>query len=156
MRSIQSWLEEYGESHRNPINKRFHWVCVPLVMLALVLLFAAIPRPAAFAPSPWMHWGTVLIIVALLYYFALAPRLALGVVVVGAALIFATWGIGFLPWSVAISGAVLFVVSWIGQFIGHHYYEGNRPAFLKNVQFLMIGPLWLLSWVYKRFGWRIA
>src|SRR5699024_9773717 len=68
MRTIQSWLDEYGESHRTAINKRFHWVCVPLIMLALVVLFSAIPRPAAFAPSPWMHWGTALVIVSLLYY----------------------------------------------------------------------------------------
>lgn len=155
MRSIDSWLAEYGESHHNPINKRLHWICVPLIMLALVLLFSAIPTPAAFAPSPWMHWGTALLIAALLYYFVLAPRLALGMIPVSAALVFATWGIGLLPWPVAISGAVIFVASWIGQFIGHHY-EGRRPAFLKDLQFLMIGPLWLLSWIYARFGWRIA
>lgn len=155
MRTIESWLAEYGESHRNPVNKRYHWVCVPLIMLALVMLFSAIPQPGVFAPSPWMHWGTVLVIVALLYYFMLAPRLALGMIPVSAALVFATWGVGFLPWSIAISGAVVFVVSWIGQFIGHHY-EGRRPAFIRDLQFLMIGPLWLLAFIYRRLGLPIA
>ena len=43
----------------------------------------------------------------------------------------------------------LFVLAWIGQFIGHHY-EGKRPSFFKDIQFLMIGPLWLLSFIYRK------
>jgi uncharacterized membrane protein YGL010W len=50
-------------------------------------------------------------------------------------------------------GAILFVFAWIGQFIGHHI-EGKRPSFLKDIQFLMIGPLWLLASLYRRFGIR--
>ncbi len=73
MRALADWLSEYGESHRNHANKIIHWICVPLIMLALVALFAAIPRPAVFAVSPWLHWGTVLIVLALVYYFALSP-----------------------------------------------------------------------------------
>ncbi|MGH8226132.1 MAG: DUF962 domain-containing protein [Gammaproteobacteria bacterium] len=155
MRTLTNWLDEYGESHRNHANETIHWICVPLIMLALVALFAAIPRPAAFAISPWLHWGTVLIVLALAYYFVLSPWLALGIAVVGAALVFATWGLAQLPWPLAISGAVIFVAAWIGQFIGHHI-EGQRPSFFKDLQFLLIGPLWLLAHVYRRLGWRIA
>lgn len=156
MRTIDGWLAEYGEYHRNHANKVLHWICVPLIMLSLIVLFAAIPRPTAFTFSPWMHWGTMLLVLALIYYFVLAPRLALGMLVVGAALIFATWGLQQLPWPLAITGAIIFVASWIGQFIGHRFFEHNRPAFFKDVQFLMIGPLWLLSWTYRRLGLRIA
>lgn len=155
MRTLADWLDEYGESHRNHVNKLIHWICVPLIMLAVVALFAAIPRPAAFAVCPWLHWGTVLIALTLVYYFFLSPRLALGIAVVGAALIFAVWGLAHLPWSIAISGAVIFVAAWIGQFVGHHI-EGKRPSFFKDLQFLLIGPLWLLAWIYRRFGWRVA
>ncbi len=49
--------------------------------------------------------------------------------------------------------AVLFVAAWIGQFIGHMI-EGKRPSFFKDIQFLMIGPLWLLADVYRRLGIR--
>lgn len=156
MHTIEGWLAEYGEYHRNRVNKVLHWICVPLIMVSLVALLAAIPRPAGFSISPWIHWGTVFIALALVYYFWLAPRLALGIAIVSAGLIFATWGLQYLPWSVAISGAVIFVVAWIGQFIGHRFFEHNKPAFFKDVQFLMIGPLWLLAWVYRRLGLRIA
>jgi uncharacterized membrane protein YGL010W len=47
--------------------------------------------------------------------------------------------------------AAIFVVAWIGQFIGHAI-EGAKPSFFKDMQFLMIGPLWLMSFVYRRLG----
>jgi uncharacterized membrane protein YGL010W len=56
-----------------------------------------------------------------------------------------------LPVPLWLSSTVLFVVAWIGQFIGHHF-EGRKPSFFKDVQFLLIGPLWLLAFVYRRFG----
>lgn len=155
MRPIDSWLAEYGASHENHANKILHWICVPLIMLSLVAMLAAIPRPAAFPASPWLHWGTVLLAAALAYYFILAPRLALGVVVLGIALLLATRGLAQLPWPLAASGAVIFAVAWIGQFVGHHF-EGKRPAFFKDLQFLLIGPLWLLAWIYRRCGWPIV
>ena len=46
---------------------------------------------------------------------------------------------------------VLFVVAWIGQFIGHKL-EGAKPSFFKDLQFLLIGPAWLLSFIYKKMG----
>ena len=47
----------------------------------------------------------------------------------------------------------IFVVAWIGQFVGHAV-EGRRPSFFKDLQFLLIGPLWLLSFAYRRLGLR--
>ena len=155
MRSIDSWLADYGTCHQNHVNKVLHWICVPLIMLALVCLFSAIPRPDAFSISPWLHWGTVLIGLAIAYYFVLAPRLALGMVIVGAILLLVTWGLQRLPWSIALTGGAIFVLAWIGQFIGHHF-EGKKPAFFKDLQFLLIGPLWLLAWIYRRYDWPVV
>jgi len=155
MRTIDSWLAEYGESHQNHTNKVLHWICVPLIMLALVALLASIPRPPGFALSPLIHWGTVLLVIALAYYTWLAPRLTPGMLVVSILLIFATWGLQQLPWPLAITSGCIFVAAWIGQFVGHQF-EGKRPAFLRDMQFLLIGPLWLLAWVYRRLGLRIA
>jgi len=155
MRPIHAWLAEYGESHRHPVNKAVHWVCVPLIMLSLVAMFAALPRPGAFGVSPLLTWGTVLIALAIAYYLVLAPRLAAGMLLVGALLVVATYGLSLLPWPLAASGAVIFVASWIGQFAGHRV-EGRKPSFFKDVQFLLIGPLWLLAWLYRRFDLRIA
>ncbi len=44
---------------------------------------------------------------------------------------------------------IIFIFAWIGQFIGHKI-EGMKPSFLKDLQFLLIGPAWLLSFIYKK------
>jgi uncharacterized membrane protein YGL010W len=45
----------------------------------------------------------------------------------------------------------IFVIAWIIQFIGHKV-EGKKPSFLKDIQFLMIGPAWLMHFLYKKLG----
>jgi uncharacterized membrane protein YGL010W len=56
-----------------------------------------------------------------------------------------------LPWPLWATSLAIFVAAWIGQFIGHAS-EGTRPSFFKDVQFLLIGPLWLLAAVYRSLG----
>ncbi len=51
------------------------------------------------------------------------------------------------------SALVVFVVAWIGQFIGHKI-EGKKPSFLQDLQFLLIGPVWLLGFIYRNLGIR--
>ena len=46
---------------------------------------------------------------------------------------------------------MIFVVAWIGQFIGHKI-EGKKPSFFEDLQFLLIGPMWLLADLYRRAG----
>ena len=46
---------------------------------------------------------------------------------------------------------LIFIFAWIGQFIGHKI-EGQKPSFFEDIQFLLIGPAWLLSFIYKKLG----
>ena len=50
-----------------------------------------------------------------------------------------------------IFSVIIFVIAWIGQFIGHKI-EGKKPSFIEDLQFLLIGPAWLLSFIYKKIG----
>ncbi|HKT30979.1 MAG TPA: Mpo1-like protein [Gammaproteobacteria bacterium] len=150
MRPVQSWLDEYGESHRTVTNKSIHWICVPLIMLSIIGLVWCIPVPGAWVTrSTFLNWGVLLVIAALIYYYTLAWRLAFGMTVVSAVMIFIVYGVSLSaawPWLV---WAIVFVLAWIGQFIGHRV-EGRKPSFFKDLQFLLIGPLWLLAFVYRR------
>ncbi len=150
MRSVHHWLLEYGESHRHPVNKVIHWVCVPAIMLSVVALAAVLPHPF---PGPFVHWGTVLVVLVAVYYLRLSWRLGLGMCAVGLLLLAGTWALQQLPVDLWISASILLVVAWLGQLIGHRV-EGRRPSFLKDVQFLLIGPLWLLAHLYRRVGVR--
>lgn len=150
MRGIQSWLDEYSESHRNPVNKRLHWVCVPLIMLSLVGLLWAIPVPAGWAAaSPFLNWGALFMLLALVYYYVLAWRLALGMTIVVIVVALILHGASRLPVALWLLSVIVFVLAWIGQFIGHKI-EGRKPSFFRDIQFLLIGPLWLLAFVYRR------
>jgi uncharacterized membrane protein YGL010W len=151
MRSIQSWLDEYGESHRNPLNKRLHWVCVPLIVLSVIGLLWSIPVPAAWATHSHFNWGIVLIALALIYYYVLAWRLALGMTLVMLVMIAVVQAASQLSIALWLLSLTIFVIAWIGQFIGHKV-EGKKPSFFKDIQFLLIGPLWLLAFVYRRAG----
>lgn len=153
--ALSSLLAEYGESHQNPTNKLVHWVCVPLIMFSLLGLLWSVPVPAALTrlTGPWLNWATLVMAGALLYYLRLSPRLALGMVLVWAVLALglrAVEQVAVLPlWGICL---LIFALAWVGQFWGHKI-EGKKPSFLKDVQFLLIGPLWLLHFVYRRLGW---
>jgi uncharacterized membrane protein YGL010W len=154
-KSADQWFDEYSVCHKNPINKLIHWVCVPLIALSLLALVWTIPVPAFLADiSPWLNWATVLMVFCLTFYLFLSPKIALGMLIIAVACtgiirFYVLSGFGPL-WK---ASTITFVSAWIGQFIGHRI-EGRKPAFIEDIQFLLIGPAWLLGAIYRRFGIR--
>ncbi len=135
MRTLQDWLSEYSESHQNPINKKIHWLCVPVIVWTLMGM------------SYHVHvlLTVAMMAVMLLFYVRLSLKLTLGIAVFLSILLAVTWalpvGFGFY--------AGLFVLAWIGQFYGHKE-EGKKPSFFKDVQFLLIGPAWVADALMKK------
>ena len=149
MRTMQQWLDEYGASHRNDTNELIHWICVPTIALTVVGFLWAIPVPENFAAiSPWLNWATLGVAAWIAYYFLLSPSLGIGATLCLLAMLFIVRWMDTLPWPLWLTSLVIFVLAWIGQFIGHNI-EGSRPSFFKDVQFLLIGPIWLLAAVYR-------
>ncbi|MBA4303913.1 MAG: hypothetical protein C0424_06785 [Sphingobacteriaceae bacterium] len=159
MRKIDQLLAEYGESHQNHTNKMVHWICVPAIMFSLIGLIWNLPH--AFLQNwvqqtghPWVNWGSLFLVAASLYYVRLSIPLFLGMLFISTAF---AWGnvqlhtLGSTA-HIFISFGV-FAVAWVGQFIGHKI-EGKKPSFLKDLQFLLIGPAWLLHFVYQKMGIR--
>ena len=152
MRPAQSWLDEYGESHRNQTNKLIHWICVPLIVWSVVALIWSIPSPLE-STSPWLNWAVLTAIAAQLWYIRMSPKLSLGIgLFVLACLLICYWIEATFTTPLWLIGIVVFVGAWIGQFIGHKI-EGKKPSFFKDVQFLLIGPAWLMAFIYRRVGW---
>jgi len=153
-RSIDDWLNEYGESHQNPTNKKLHWVCVPLITACVLALFGEIPLPSMIRRFPYVNGATLLVAGSLVFYARLSAPLAIGMFLFSGSLLF---GIAVLDswttipiWQIAL---FVFAVAWVGQFIGHSI-EGKKPSFFKDIQFLLIGPVWLLAFIYRRLGIR--
>ena len=157
MKSMQEWFDRYGESHQNPTNKLIHWVCVPAIFFSLIGLLSCIPH--AFMNhlldenwAPYLHVGTLLIIGGLLFYARISWQMALGMLVVSALLLYLVKLVNMsIPSSALWAYLGIFAIAWIGQFIGHKI-EGKKPSFLEDLQFLMIGPGWLLGFIYKKWG----
>ncbi|HEY6618259.1 MAG TPA: Mpo1-like protein [Steroidobacteraceae bacterium] len=157
MRTAAQWLDEYGASHRNPTNEALHWFCVPVILWCVLGLLWVTPFPSAIRASvPFANWATVITLFALLYYSLLSVPLALGILPLLVLMLFSLDALSrntLAPMWMICAG--LFVLAWIGQFIGHAI-EKKRPSFFKDVQFLMIGPMWLLANVYRRLGIRFS
>ena len=148
MRTATEWFELYGESHQNPVNKAIHWFCIPLIVTSTLGLLQSVPDPFG---TPALHWGTLVVLGALAFYATFSTTIALGMAVVGAlALSINGWleasGLPLLWISMGT-----FALAWAVQFVGHEI-EGKKPSFLHDVQFLLIGPAWLLQFVYRRVG----
>ncbi|MFN7258596.1 MAG: DUF962 domain-containing protein [Cyclobacteriaceae bacterium] len=156
MRKIDNLLSEYGDSHQNPTNKLIHWICVPLIFFSLMGLIASIPSgvlSSAFGEgSMYANWAAVVLALALIYYITLSIPLTIGMFLFALACLFFINQLVLLNiaplWLVSLG---IFVAAWIGQFYGHKV-EGKKPSFFKDVQFLMIGPAWLMHFIYKKIG----
>jgi len=136
-RNIDVLLARYAESHRNHTNEIIHFVCIPLIVLSLLGILWAIHPVVAIAAT----------FASLYYYTKLSRGFALGMGVMSAVmlgLLALMPDMTVLPVSIGI-----FVVAWIGQFIGHKI-EGKKPSFFEDLRFLLIGPLFVLSFLYRR------
>lgn len=152
-RPIDRFLGNYADDHRNRTNQIVHWLCVPPIVWTVIAFLWVVPVPGSlFQQGAWAGFAMA---AALGFYLRLSRPLALAMLLVFAVLGAFTWwlqgvlGTRGLLWA----AAAVFVVAWVGQFLGHQV-EGRRPSFLTDLVYLLIGPLWLVSKLFRRMGWR--
>ncbi|MDM0077176.1 DUF962 domain-containing protein [Variovorax sp. J2P1-59] len=140
-RKVDRLLAHYGESHQNPTNEAIHMVAIPAIMFSIVGLL--------FALHPWVAYAFVA--ASLVYYAMLrSPAFLITMLVGTVALLAAVQALGDLVLPVS---ATIFVVAWIFQFVGHKI-EGRKPSFFEDIQYLWVGPLFVLSRIFLRLGMR--
>lgn len=136
-RRIDVLVGQYAESHRHPTNVAVHWVCVPIIVWCTLALM--------FVVHPWLCYAFVAY--ALVYYARLSWSMTAVMAGFTAACLASFLVVPFLGW-VALA---VFVVAWVAQFIGHKI-EGKKPSFLEDLQFLLVGPLFLLVKAFRKAG----
>ena len=137
-RRIDQLLAHYGESHQHPVNERIHFIAVPLIMLSLIGLIYCIHPALAYA-----------FMAASMVYYARLSSVFLAAMGVWSVLLLAlvhAMGDARLLLCVAI-----FVGAWVLQFIGHKL-EGKKPSFFEDVQYLWVGPLFVLRPLLQKFA----
>lgn len=134
------WFAAYSADHQHPLNQRLHTWCVPAIVWSITALLYVIPASFPGLVS-WLFAGA-----ALLFWWATMPMRVSVMVTVFMVVVY-----GLTLWlhvalgtqALLILAIAVFVIAWIGQFIGHHV-EGKRPSFFTDLVYLMIGPPWVL------------
>ncbi|NEX61208.1 Mpo1 family 2-hydroxy fatty acid dioxygenase [Noviherbaspirillum galbum] len=138
-RQIDTLIGIYAESHRNHANEIIHFICIPLIVFSFLGMLWALHPLAAVAVS----------VASLIYYCMLSLPFAAGMLAMSGAML---WLLSALPQQQILAVSIgVFIVAWIGQFIGHKI-EGKKPSFFDDLRFLLIGPLFCLSFLYRRLG----
>lgn len=152
MKTLDNWFSEYAVSHQNETNKAIHYICVPAIFFSIVGLLMSIPPgflSGIFSGEfPMMeNWAIPVLLLVLVFYFRLSVNMGLKVFVFAVLCIVANYFISMVAplWLVSL---LIFAIAWAGQFYGHKV-EGKKPSFLKDLQFLLIGPAWVIDNIFK-------
>jgi uncharacterized membrane protein YGL010W len=137
-RRIDQLLAHYGESHQHPVNERIHFIAIPLIMLSLIGLI--------FCIHPWLAYGFMA--ASMVYYARLSSVFLAAMGVWSVALLALVHAMGDFRLPLCIS---IFVGAWVLQFIGHKL-EGKKPSFFEDVQYLWVGPLFVLRPLLQRYA----
>jgi uncharacterized membrane protein YGL010W len=137
--TLDGRIAHYAASHRNPRNEILHCICVPAIVFAVL----------GFIYGFSMTLALIALGAAILYYARLGAMAAVEMAIMLVAML-AVWSLFVHAHHIILASVIIFVLAWIGQFIGH-YFEGAKPSFLEDVQYLMIGPLYVIAVIKHRF-----
>ncbi|MCY2687890.1 Mpo1 family 2-hydroxy fatty acid dioxygenase [Salinimicrobium sp. TH3] len=151
MRTLDQWFSEYAVSHQNKTNQLIHYICVPAIFFSIVGLLMSIPPGPLTEIFPMYipfleNWAVVALILVLLFYMRLSVSMGIKILIFAGICIAGNYFISQVAtlWLVSL---IIFAVAWVGQFYGHKV-EGKKPSFLKDIQFLLIGPAWVIKKVF--------
>lgn len=152
-RPIDRWFANYSADHRNDTNQWIHVFAVPAILWSVIALLWCIPVFGTLFKSG--IWAVLAMFGAWAFYNRLSRPIGYGMLAVFFSmaclcrLVEHRFGIETLFWSAVL----VFVIAWIAQFVGHRI-EGKNPSFFTDLMYLLIGPIWVLSKLYRHLGWK--
>lgn len=152
MKTLDQWFDEYAVSHQNSTNIAIHFICVPVIFFSIIGFFLSIPNDSLIGlmgihNSTVMNWASVVIVFLFLFYVRLSVSMAIKILIFSILCLVVNSFISQYV-SLWLFSLVIFVLAWIGQFYGHKV-EGIKPSFLKDIQFLLIGPAWVIKKMFN-------
>jgi uncharacterized membrane protein YGL010W len=150
IRTYQQWMDEYSLSHNHPLNQKLHKICVPTILQSVIGFFWSLPTPDFFGFLPFLNWGTLFVSACLAFYLNLNPLMAFGMLIQTVVMCLICHYLSQIEYLLSFC-SVLFILAWVGQFYGHKI-EGKRPSFINDLAFLLIGPLWVTRFFFKKMG----
>ncbi|PKH57581.1 hypothetical protein CXF83_17890 [Shewanella sp. Choline-02u-19] len=152
MKSAAEQLSTYKSVHLNPSNIKTHFFGVPLIIWSAFVGFNLIPINFVVFDDPAISFNvaTIFAVIVLAYYFMLHAKLAIGLTLFIIPVLYTSSVVARYDGAGYIAIAT-FIVGWIIQFIGHKY-EKAKPAFVDDLNQLLIGPFFLMAEVYFKLG----
>ena len=135
------------------MNKLIHWICVPIIAYSIIALVSLLKFPPPIDYPVIGNAASIFVLAAFVFYLRLSVKMAMAMLLFGFVCLWIAdiAQDGHIPlWESALS---LFIAAWLGQFYGHKL-EGKKPSFLRDIQFLMIGPAWLIGHIFRKMGWK--
>jgi len=153
MKTLNQWFDEYAVSHQNKTNQLIHFVCVPAIFFSIVGMLMSIPTQIISNTlnlnNPFIeNWAVVLLFAVLIFYLRLSIAMFFKILIFSILCIIGNYYIGSI-FPLFYTSLIIFIIAWIGQFYGHKL-EGKKPSFLKDLQFLLIGPAWVIKKVTSK------
>jgi uncharacterized membrane protein YGL010W len=146
-------LVDYIESHRDPWNCVFHIFGIAFLFLGAVLPFTALTvHIFGFETTA----ATIAVAPIMVCWLVLDFGLGVGILVAGAILISVATMIANHSSTVGLwsmTGAFI-VLGIVGQAVGHHVFEGRRPALLDHPPHMLFGPMFLIAKLFIALGFR--
>ncbi len=153
-RPIDQWFARYSADHRNSANQAIHVVAVPLILWSVIGLLWCVPVPGTLFRQGL--WAALAMFAGWMFYYRASRPIGFGMLAIFVAMAWLTRGLHDVLGTPGLFKLALgvFVVAWIAQFIGHSKaFEGKKPSFFTDLKYLLIGPAWVLSKLYRKLGW---
>ena len=139
--SINDLLDEYAQSHQNKTNKIIHYFCVPIIFWSITAMLWVVKIPSV------ENLAIVITVLISIYYVSKDLKIAIQMIVFSALCLLLNSLLESQGLPLLMIAVALFVIAWIFQFVGHNI-EGKKPSFLKDLQFLLIGPAWIVKQLF--------
>lgn len=150
---FQRQLVEYADYHRDQRNCLMHIIGNPILFVAAVLPLSLLSVTVFGIPT---SAAVLLVIPALILW--IAWDVGIGMAIVGAAIpllfVAATIVKHVSVTTVWIITALLIVIGWALQIVGHQYFERRRPALLDNPIHMLISPMYIFAKLFVALGFR--
>jgi uncharacterized membrane protein YGL010W len=153
MKTAKQWFDEYAESHQNETNQFVHYICVPIIFFSVIGLLMSIPTQFVesifgFYNPLIENWAAIVGVFISFFYIRLGFWCFLEMLLVMLLCIIGNFWLSNTT-NLLYASLIIFITGWIGQFWGHKI-EGKKPSFAKDLQFLLIGPLWIIEKLNKK------
>ena len=153
--NLDEWTEKYAELRAGGPGSACAWLGIPLLVSALIGVLWSLPVASSLSDaSPAINYATLFLMATFVYYCILSIVLALGgLLFLLAASVPSIW-LTATDTSLAPIAGPVFAAALLWQVLDTKKATG-RLLVIRNLHYLMLGPIWLLRAAYRKLGFSV-